>query len=353
MFVLFTIILNVATAFTTIPPTKHQTRLFVDPNQDPFAAYYKANPAAVPQPVAPTTESQIISPSPISEPLASGAVDDAIFTLDASQSALVNTISATISDLESKPDFSWTDSNGIKIQGCSTRLDAYDAPGPSNIAWLSSLYVESKVSSLVIYNGPLTDVPHLVSKCITVDDGKSLIFTLDFRPRSYGAYEMRRTDGSYPGPDELGRKSFEYSGARNEFDSKFGTQEVKEFLESTLSSLESAEPCDPNPSELDLLTRGPLYLKLKLPNTSANVHTIVAARESVVNFWLLWAQDPQNEHRPGAPVNTQYVYDTKYKQNAYGALLAEYTELFGDAEGQQLTIGEAGPLDEAYVGGGS
>jgi hypothetical protein len=58
-------------------------------------------------------------------------------------------------------------------------------------------------------------------------------------------------------------------------------------------------------------------------------------------------------HRPGAPVNTQYVYDTKFKQNAYGALLDEYLALFGPHDGRQLAVGESGPLDEAYVGGGS
>lgn len=57
--------------------------------------------------------------------------------------------------------------------------------------------------------------------------------------------------------------------------------------------------------------------------------------------------------RPGAPVNTQYVYDTKFKQNAYGALLDEYSALFGPQDGQRLAVGDSGPLDEAYVGGGS
>lgn len=180
----------------------------------------------------------------------------------------------------------------------------------------------------------------------------SLKFVLDFRPRCYGAYEMVREDGTYPGPEELGRVSFEYSSARGQFDSKFGNDAMKHFLTNTISSFTDATPYD-NPSELDLLTRGPLFTSLSMPNTPANVDAIVKARETAIDFWLEWSGDSQHQHRPGAPVNTQYVYDTKFKQNAYGALLAEYSHVYGVDDGKKLAVGESGPLDEAYVGGGS
>jgi hypothetical protein len=276
---------------------------------------------------------------------------DAISSLASSQAASIDSIAAAIPDLAAKPDFTWNSGDGITMEGCTTTLDARDAAGPANIAWLSSCAVESKISSLTIFNGPLSDVPHFVSRCAVVGD--SLRFTLDFRPRGYGAYEMKRPDGSYPGPDELGRKSFEYSGARNDFDSKFGNDEVKSFISFTIASLEGAESYDATPAELDLLTRGPLYTCVTMPITDGNVAAVTAARETAANFWLSWATDNKHEHRPGAPVNTQYVYDTKYKQNAYGALLSEYSDLFGQDEGAKLAMGESGPLDEGYVGGGS
>lgn len=84
-----------------------------------------------------------------------------------------------------------------------------------------------------------------------------------------------------------------------------------------------------------------------------NVNTIILARETAANYWLGWALDPSHGHRPGAPVNSQYVYDSKYKINAYGALLDVYTGLYGQADGAQLAAADSGPLDEAYVGGGS
>lgn len=275
---------------------------------------------------------------------------EAIATLASSQAATIQKIQAAIPDLEGKPDFTWTGSD-VLIESCPATLDARDANGPSNVAWLSSLCLDTKMSSLQIFNGPLNDVPHLVSRCVVLAGGDKMRLTIDFRPRAYGAYEMRKPDGSYPGPDDLGRKSFEYSGARSDYDKKFGNDEVQAFLSSI--PLEGAVPCDTPPAELDLLTRGPLYTSLDMPLTDANVAAVVAAREKAVDYWLSWSKDIENEHRPGAPINSQYVYDTKYKQNAFGALMGEYTALFGADGGKQLAIGDSGPLDEGYVGGGS
>ena len=319
-----------------------------------------AAPVAPPivAPAVPVVQQQQPIVAPVAPIAATAAVvrgggGDAVATLEASQAATINNIASAIPDLALKPDFTWTAADGVTVDGgCFTTVDARDAPGPANIAWMAGLCVESKMSSLTIFNGPMTDIPHLVSQCVVSGDNQ-LQFKLDFRPRCYGAYEMKRPDGTYPGPDELGRKSFEYSGARKEFESKFGNDKMQEFLSSTLASFDGATPYDPNQSELDLLTRGPLFTSVTMPNTDANVAAVVAARENAANLWLSWTKDNQHEHRPGAPVNTQYVYDTKFKQNAYGALLGEYSNIYGSEDGQKLAVGESGPLDEGYVGGGS
>ena len=54
----------------------------------------------------------------------------------------------------------------------------------------------------------------------------------------------------------------------------------------------------------------------------------------------------------GAKQTSAYARDTKVRANLYGALLGKYTKAFGD-EGKGLTAADAGPLDEAYVGGAS
>ena len=80
---------------------------------------------------------------------------------------------------------------------------------------------------------------------------------------------------------------------------------------------------------------------------------ICRVREQIAAAWLNWALEDDHEHRPGAPVNTQYVYDAKFQQEAYLALLPYYSSLFGANDGAKLAAAESGPLDEAYVGGGS
>lgn len=218
---------------------------------------------------------------------------DAIASLSSSQAATVHKIASAIPDLEVKPNFCW---NGEAIAGSSATLDARDAPGPPNVGWLSALTVDSKLVSLTIFNGPLTDVPHLVSRCAMINDS-TMRLTIDFRPRAYGAYDMKREDGSFPGPDELGRQAFEYSGNRMDFDNKFGNDELKAYLSSLTSSLEGAVPFAAPASELDKLTRGPLYTCLEMPVTDSNVAAVLSAREKVADFWLSWSQDPAHEHR--------------------------------------------------------
>ncbi|KAL7535748.1 hypothetical protein ACHAWF_005256 [Thalassiosira exigua] len=300
-------------------------------------------------------------------PVASGgsAADaaSAIEALEASQTRIVADIASSISDLAVKPDQSiGPASSGFTVGGNAVKLQASDAPGPANVAWLSDLCVDATLSSLTIFNGPLTDVPHLISRCVVTDDGEGLDFFLDFRPRAYGAYDLRDAEGNYPGPDALGRKAFEYSGNRKDFDSKFGTEEVVAFFDEIASKFEGGvnNPVvnnpglgDPSLPEQQKLTRGPLALDVSMPLSTNNVETIVAAREKAASLWLEWALDSSHSHRPGAPINSQYVYDSKYKINAYGALLDVYTGYFGQSEGETLAAADSGPIDEAYVGGGS
>lgn len=237
--------------------------------------------------------------------------------------------------------------------GNPVKIDASDAAGPANVAWLSDLCIGSTMSSLTIYNGPLSDVPHLISRC-AITDGDTLNFFLDFRPRGYGAYDLRDAEGNYPGPEELGRKAFEYSGARKDFDTKFGTEDVIAFFEDIKSKFEgTADYGDASLTELEKITRGPLALDVAMPLSANNVNTILAAREKAANLWLDWHQDDSHGHRPGAPINSQYVYDSKYKINAYGALLDVYVKMFGQKDGEELAAADSGPIDEAYVGGGS
>ena len=115
----------------------------------------------------------------------------------------------------------------------------------------------------------------------------------------------------------MGRKAFEYSGARKDYDSKFGTDDLISLLDESVAKLEGVTT---NPGlgddalgELEKVTRGPLAIDISMPLSAGNVNTIVELREKVASIWLGWATDDSHTHKPGAPVNSQYVYDTKYK----------------------------------------
>lgn len=278
--------------------------------------------------------------------------DVATATLQASLDKSLGKIASAIPDLAPKPDLSWP-LGSETIGGHEAVLEGHDAPGPANVAWISSLTVDARLSGLTIFNGPLNDVPHLVSRCTIDESGSTMTYELDFRPRAYGAYELVDADGNYPGPEKFGRKAFEYSGARNEFFGKFCDDGVKSFFESTESSFEGASPDDSPSTEFNDLTRGPCRIAVKMPLTDGNVAAVAAAQERAADYWLGWATDGSHEHKPGAPVNTQYVYDSKFRINAYSGLLPTYTALFGPEDGAKLAAADSGPLDEAYVGGGS
>jgi hypothetical protein len=271
---------------------------------------------------------------------------DAIAAFESSQLSTVNKIAAAIPDLEVKPSLSWASE---PVAGQSTKLDARDAPGPANIAWLAAVCVPNVMSSLTIFNGPLTDVPHLLSRCIIAQSTNTMTLALDFRPRAYGAYELPESERS---PDKLGRDSFTYSGNRKEYESKFVNEEVLAFLQSTATSLEGATALPTGTNEYETLTKGPHLLNVQMPLTDANVAAVIAAREKAADYWLSWQLEDTHAHRPGAPINAQYLYDSKYRQNAYMALLPVHNEVFG-ADGNKIAAAESGPLDEGYVGGGS
>jgi hypothetical protein len=274
-------------------------------------------------------------------------------SLISSQRQILDKITSSIPDLNFKADLSFV--NQI-IQGSNTpvTMQAWDAPGASNIAWFASVEIPGQLSSCTIFNGPLTDVPHILSRVMCASNypfnRMQLDVAIDVRPRAYGAYELVDANGNYPGPEQLGRKAFEYSAARNEYFSKFATPEIQNLLD--IGQFEGATPM--TRSDLDVITGGPIGLYAQMPATDRNVNRLIEVRKILLQSWLTWQQTTP-QHRPGAPINTQYVYDAKFRQNAYSALLPHYSRLLSNdaTAGATLAAAESGPLDEAYVGGAS
>jgi len=68
---------------------------------------------------------------------------------------------------------------------------------------------------------------------------------------------------------------------------------------------------------------------------------------------MLTAEENKRGLPAGMRQTATYTRDTKVRQQHFGFLLGKYSSIFGAQEGKDLTAADAGPLDEAYVGGGS
>lgn len=121
-----------------------------------------ANNNPAPQPTDVTNVGKVPATPPAAPaaatPVSSGtaSASGAIASMAASQASIISQIASSIPDLAVKPDLSYDASSGFAIHGKAVSLDARDAPGPANIAWISSLCIDDTLSSLTIFNGPLT-----------------------------------------------------------------------------------------------------------------------------------------------------------------------------------------------------
>ena len=76
-----------------------------------------------------------------------------IAALEASQLQMVTNIASAIPDLALKPNQSYGPATSdFTVVGNAVKLDASDAPGPDNIAWLFDLCINHTLTSLTIYN---------------------------------------------------------------------------------------------------------------------------------------------------------------------------------------------------------
>ncbi|KAJ1457295.1 hypothetical protein M885DRAFT_515244 [Pelagophyceae sp. CCMP2097] len=272
------------------------------------------------------------------------AADDAIAAFAKCNEDTVAKISAAL-PIEAKADVSWLSGDGISIGGKAATVLAYDAPGPANVAWLASTHVQGTLSALTIFNGPLTDVPHLALRAAIVDG--SIDLRVDWRPRAYGAYETAKADGEFPDP--ASREAFAHSGFRTKFAKAYFTDAVKERISAWAHKVDSPTPA---PRDLEDAS-GPLKLALRLPLNDLNVAAVITAQQLAAEVWLEWALDSKHVLPPGMKVTSTYAYDTKLRARLYGSSLALYQGLFGTEDGAKLAAADAGPLDEGYVGGAS
>lgn len=244
--------------------------------------------------------------------------------------------------------------DSFSMAGSTGEIKSFEGPGLPNVAWCSGLTLqggETACGSITAFCGPLTDVPHLVASCTASSDGVDLY--IDFRPRAEGAYDPQyATLAEYPEPET--REAFAEGGNRKDFASAFFTEEVEAWRASLLALGTPAAPL--SKEQTSTISAGPMLIDVKLPPTEEAAQAAADACASAVDRWLTWmtTADEMNRGLPaGMRQTATYTRDTKVRANHFGFLLGRYTARFGDVDGKALATADAGPLDEAYVGGGS
>lgn len=242
------------------------------------------------------------------------------------------------------------------VSGSPGKIVSYEGPGAPNVAWCSGLTLsggEVSRGAVAAFCGPLTDVPHLVVSCGVSDGGVDLY--IDYRPRAESGYDPALpTLADYPSPET--REAFAEGGNRKDFAEAYFTEEA-EAARAALLSIEGAVAAPPLSKEAtSALSAGPLLVDLRLPLTDHAASAAAEACSAAVDRWLGWMASAEEMGRglsAGMRQTATYTRDTKVRANHFGFLLGRYSALFGAEEGKALASADAGPLDEAYVGGGS
>lgn len=157
-----------------------------------------------------------------------------------------------------------------------------------------------------------------------------------------------------PGADHARRL---YRGPnRKDFASAFYTDEAA-AVAAALHALDGAAAAPAlSKEQTSAISAGPLLVDLRLPLSDAMATAAADACSAAVDRWLGWMTSAE-EMKRGLPAGMRqtatYTRDTKVRANHFGFLLGKYSALYGEVDGKALAETDAGPLDEAYVGGGS
>jgi len=261
-------------------------------------------------------------------------------------------LSRVVRDLGLTPNDYAADFTGVGAS--SGKIESYDGPGAPNIAWCSGLTLsgpEISRGSVTAFCGPLTDVPHLIASCSISAGGIDLY--IDFRPRAESGYDPACTTlADYPEPTT--REAFAEGGNRKDFAAAFFDDEAMAWREGLLAMGTSAPPL--SKEETSTISAGPMLIDMRLPLSDESAVAAAAACTNAVDRWLYWnlyAEVFKRGLPAGMRQTATYTRDTKVRANHFGFLLGRYIALFGEADGKVLASEDAGPLDEAYVGGGS
>lgn len=241
--------------------------------------------------------------------------------------------------------------DSFTLEGSPGTIRSYEGVGAPNVAWCSGLQVEGARAGLTAFCGPLTDVPHLVVGVAVA--GGAIELYIDWRPRADAAYDPAFASlDDYPAPTD--RNMFAQGSNRKDLAEAFYTEDAQAWQAAILALGTPEAPLGAD--QTAAISAGPCLVDVKLPLTDANAAAASDACAAAVDRWLGWmtsAGEMGRELPAGAKQTATYTRDTKVRTQHFGFLLRRYTAAYGEAVGKDLASADAGPLDEAYVGGGS
>jgi len=215
---------------------------------------------------------------------------------------------------------------------------------------------------LTAWSGPLTDVPHLITRLSVVhaadESNESLRLMMDFRPRLDAGYQ--------DDPEPTSRAAFVKAGVRRDYDTAFFTPETRQWRETMLASchdhgaVENAVPSAKVFSRVGSgkgdwsVCHGPLYLDVTMPHTETSLRTCLTACQDATDRWQTWVKAANTDTDDASSwMNSRLIYDrdNQVRAELFSNAVGEYEELlYGDADadadkGRVIALADAGRLD--------
>lgn len=264
-------------------------------------------------------------------------------------------------------------------------VEAYEASPDATkplVSWLSLLSISTETAEattdspraiqdqvqLTAWCGPLTDVPHLITKLAIVDnrnDGNGssddspsyLRLMIDFRPRLDAGYQDADREPA-------SRSDFVKAGVRRDYDGAFFTPETRQWRASVLSSCQEDHGAVESTEipQAKVFSRagsgkgdwsqchGPLYLDLSMPHNEGSLQTALSACTAAADRWLDWVQAASTDtDQASSWMNSRLVYDrdNQVRIELFSEAVEDYGKMFGNDEktGRIIALADAGRLD--------
>ena len=210
------------------------------------------------------------------------------------------------------------------------------------VTWCSALDL-GDFWSITAWNSPQISVPHFFWSAGLLDGGSKIALSFDFRPRALAGYETQLADGSFPEPTD--RNMFALASTRKELGRLYFTPDSQQWSKDFKTRANAVSPDIPSIPAAPVA--GPLRVDVVMPMSEEAVAACCSACESATSLWLKWMQDAEKLDQ--RRTMTVFAHDAKVRATCLESSSKFFADRYG-AEGEAVTLADAGPLDIADRG---